>query len=447
MQLLKQRVVLLCGAALLGCTSLASADTWNERTTLTFSAPVMVPGATLPAGTYEFALAETSASRHIVRIRGPEGKVIATTQAMPIKRLEAKGETTLRFSSTDVGVPPAIKAWFYPNSVYGHEFVYPEDQARQIAARTKTVVLAVDVPGSDLQKGTLRTLDPSGSTAAWRGDDITLREWDAWQGGRRSTASVATERSPSTATLVRSDFQGTRVELDDLEDNPQKYLGQTISVDGEVEDVFGPRLFTIDEPNWGDLDGEILVFMPTALAALVRDDDRVTVTGTLKPFVRAEVEREWGWLGLDPEVEVDLARKPVLVATRIVGGGNNVSMVIETAPADKPVGTAGSGAGAPLTQLNAIADGDEDLVGRHVTLNGVAVAGTAEGGGFFVREGGDGNRVFVLPAPPNQPTVRSGEQLTIEGRIAQMPDRMEDRLKLDDSANDDIYIYATTVKK
>lgn len=48
---------------------------------------------------------------------------------------------------------------------------------------------------------------------------------------------------------------------------------------GEVDDGLGPRLFKIDEPNWADLVGAILVSVPTTLAAMAREADRVTMTG------------------------------------------------------------------------------------------------------------------------------------------------------------------------
>ena len=57
--------------------------------------------------------------------------------------------------------------------------------------------------------------------------------------------------------------------------------------------MLGPRVFKIDEGHWFGLGGEMLVVMPTHLAALVNEDDRVTVTGTVKEFVRAEFDREF----------------------------------------------------------------------------------------------------------------------------------------------------------
>ena len=453
------RCRLMCLAAAFVAASViaAGADQWNDKTVLKFSAPVMVPGATLEPGSYVFKLMDSKSNRHTVQISTEDGaRVVALTQAVPMKRTDSKGDVVLKFNPTDAGSPPAIKGWFYPGSLYGHEFIYPDDQAKQIAQRTKTIVLSVDVPGTDLEKGTLRTYDAGGAQAEWRGDAATLKEWEEWQRNRRATAAVATpkagtseERRAATAPAVAGEFQAMRVKLDDLEDNPQKYIGQTISVDAEIEEVFGPRVFTIDEANWGDLQGELLVYMPTTLAALVREDDRVTITGTVKPFVRAEVEREWGWLGLDPEVEVDFAKKPVLVATRIVGGTNNAAMVIKLdAPDSTPVGTSGVGASTALSDLAAIADGTDDLVGRHARLTGVKVDAMAKDGGFFTHTAN--GSVFVLPASGEKAAVRAGETVSLQGVVLQMPRGIEERLNPPAAAkdfNDDIYVYATSVTR
>ena len=143
---------------------------------------------------------------------------------------------------------------------------------------------------------------------------------------------VPTKGSPeSTAPVMVQQDHAMRVKLDDLEDNPTKYTGKTVTVSGQVEKVFGPRLFTIDEPHWMDVEGETLVYMPTNLAALVRDDDRVTVTGEVRRFARADVEREWGWPDTDAETLTALGDRPVLMASRIVGGDDNVALSIATA--------------------------------------------------------------------------------------------------------------------
>lgn len=445
------RIGILTIVALAACVSGAAASQWNEKTVLTFSEPVMVPGATLQPGSYVFKLLNSTANRHTVEIATEDGsKVIAITQAVPMKRTDPKGDIVLKMSPTDAGSPPAIKGWYYPGSLYGHEFIYPENQAREIAARTKTIVLSIDVPGTDLEKGTIRLFNPSGQVTEWRADAATMREWDEWQRNRSTrmagSNASAGERRQATAPMVEGDFQGVRVKLDALEDNPQKYMGQTISVDAAIEDVYGPRIFTIDEPHWGDLEGEILVYVPTTLAALVRENDRVTVTGTVKPFVKADVEHEWGWLGLDRDVEVDFSRKPVLVASRIVGGNNDVAMVINVDPsASKPVGTAGTSDGAPITDASAIASGDEDLVGRRVSLTGQRIDAIAKGGGFFVK--GQNGSLFILPSHTDQADFSVGDTVSLSGVVLQMPSGMKHRVNAPATMNDDIYVYATNVMK
>ena len=436
------RPAIIAAAAILIAAASAHAQEWREQTILKFSEPIMVPGATLPPGTYEFRLLDSDSNRHVVRIATEDGsRVIATTHAVPLKRADAKGDVVLKFNPTDTGSPPAMKAWFYPGTLYGHEFIYPEEQAKQIAERTKTIVLSTDVPGSDLSKGTLRTFDPSGALVEWKADASTTREWDEWRKKRASTAPMAS-----------GNFKGTRVKLNALEENASKYVGQTISVDAEVEEVLGPRLFTIDEPNWGDLDGELLVYMPSNLAALVKDNDRVTITGTVKTFVQADVEREWGWLGLEPEIEVQFAKKPVIVASRIVGGDNDFAMAIDlgTAGTTKPAAVnarTGDDKTRDATISNAaeLAGGSENLVGRRVELNSAKVNTVAKDGGFFVSA--NNAAVFVLPAQKDALKVQTGDTVTITGTVLQLPRHMHTRLNAPAGSNDDIYVYATSVRK
>jgi hypothetical protein len=329
--------VAAAAAMVLATPAAVSAQPQNERTIMKFSAPIMVPGATLPAGTYVFRLVPSKVDRHTVQILSEDGsKVFATTMAVPAKRQEPKGDTVLKFNATGSGTP-ALKAWFYPGTLYGHEFVYPDAEARDIARRTKTVVLSTDTPGSDMSKGTLRVYDASGNRSDWKPDAALTRDWHAWHDAHTTgQARVATAGAPgqpneATAPMYAAQPRGLEVSIDDLEENGSRYLGKVVNVDAEVEHVFGPRVFTIDEPNWADLDGEMLVYMPSDLAAMIREGDRVTVTGTPKAYVRDDLDGEWGWLETSADVDAELAERPVLVASRIVGGDSDVAMVIRTA--------------------------------------------------------------------------------------------------------------------
>jgi hypothetical protein len=472
----------------------AFANQWNERTIIDISEPVLVPGATLQPGRYVFKLLDSDSNRHVVQIfkNGDERQIITQVQAVPTKRQEAVGDTVLKFNPTATGTP-ALKAWFYPGSRYGHMFVYSDRQARDIASRTKTIVLSTDVEGSDMEKGTLHIYDAQGQRKSYTPDAQMEREWTEWNQSQQRDHDTANEQKPSstattggqaansphvsghpanarvvsptsgtaesTAPMMVQNTQAMKVRLDQLEDNPKQYTGKTISVDAEVETVHGPRLFTIDEPNWGDLEGETLVYMPSDLAALVREDDRITVTGTVRPFVKADIEREWGWLDADDEVVVELARKPVLVASRIVGGNNNVAMSIRaqargdrageagtavgTSGTADTTGPSGSTAGATLTDARSIASGDEDLVGRRVRLENVQLSAGKERGLWLTT---NGQRIYVLPSQGSS-TASAGGNATVEGVVLQMPRAMRTRLNPGGDWNDDVYIYAFDVDR
>ena len=117
----------------------------NERTFLTFSSTVELPGVTLQPGTYLFRLADSQSNRHIVQIFDEDEKQIyATILAVPAERLEATGENVVTFRESAEGATPAVQYWYYPGDRIGHEFVYPREQATQIAKRTGQNVLSTE---------------------------------------------------------------------------------------------------------------------------------------------------------------------------------------------------------------------------------------------------------------------------------------------------------------
>jgi|SRR5579875_1486177 len=144
-------------AAMIFCLSLvvltfvprAQADQWNKKTTVTFSAPVEIPGVgaqILPAGTYVFKLMDSSSDRNIVQVLSEdETHVYSTILAIPDYRLKPTGKTVMTFKERAEGQPEAIRAWFYPGSQWGQEFVYPKSVAIVLAKVTDEPVLAMPV--------------------------------------------------------------------------------------------------------------------------------------------------------------------------------------------------------------------------------------------------------------------------------------------------------------
>jgi hypothetical protein len=112
----------------------AHADENNELTKLTFSQPVQVPGRTLPAGSYEFILANSQSSRDVVRIFNATGtNLLATIQTVPTERARETDGTSVTLAQRPDGQPAALVTWFYPGMETGHEFIYSKQVERELA--------------------------------------------------------------------------------------------------------------------------------------------------------------------------------------------------------------------------------------------------------------------------------------------------------------------------
>ncbi len=152
----------------------AKADDWNNKTTVTFDAPVEVPGVgaqTLPAGTYVFKLLYSASDRHIVQIFNQAGDHVYTTiLAIPNYRLKATGKTVMTFRERGEGQPEAIHAWFYPGKEWGEEFVYPKTRALELAKIVNEPVLATPIelpaPVETLKTAPVIAVKPTGEEVA-----------------------------------------------------------------------------------------------------------------------------------------------------------------------------------------------------------------------------------------------------------------------------------------
>jgi len=102
---------------------------------------------------------------------------------------------------------------------------------------------------------------------------------------------------------------------------PQQYYGKPLAVTGEVESIQGPNAFTLDEDQlFGAQDLLILRSPKFKNQAVVQDGEKVAVTGVLRPFVIAELERyyDFNWdTGIQQKLEAEYENKPVLVAENV----------------------------------------------------------------------------------------------------------------------------------
>lgn len=191
-----------CVMAMLGVLTLngmAQDFNTNERTFLTFSSAVELPGVTLQPGTYLFRLADSASNRHIVQVFSQDEKQVhATILAVPAERLEVTGETVVTFRETGEGAMPAVQYWYYPGDRIGHEFVYPKDQAMRIAKRTGQNVLSME--GDVASSGTTVTsTSPEGEVTEWKREETPARTAEETVAPAEETVAPSEEtRTPET---------------------------------------------------------------------------------------------------------------------------------------------------------------------------------------------------------------------------------------------------------
>lgn len=122
---------MILAAGLLGVAfaPTAKADAWNQKTIVTFNAPVEVPGHVLSPGTYVLKMADPSDFPGVVQIfNASQTKLVTTFMTAPDYRDTPTDQTAILFAERPANAPPAVHAWFYPGMQYGHEFLYRNER-------------------------------------------------------------------------------------------------------------------------------------------------------------------------------------------------------------------------------------------------------------------------------------------------------------------------------
>lgn len=101
------------------------------------------------------------------------------------------------------------------------------------------------------------------------------------------------------------------VTVEDITENPARWVGKVATVRGEIESVHGPGLFTLEAPGAND---DMLVYTPDS--GPVQPGEQVWVTGPVRILAASEVERELG-LHLAPELEIEFESRPVMMSADV----------------------------------------------------------------------------------------------------------------------------------
>jgi hypothetical protein len=121
----------------------AHANDDNQLTKITFSEAVQVPGQILPAGTYEFILANSISDRSVVHIFNADGtRLLATVATIPTYRTRSDDGLSVTLAQRPDGQPVALVNWFFPGTDAGHEFLYSKQEEKELTQDTKQTLVA-----------------------------------------------------------------------------------------------------------------------------------------------------------------------------------------------------------------------------------------------------------------------------------------------------------------
>jgi hypothetical protein len=188
----------------------AEAQPSDYRTYFTFSAPVTLPGITLPAGKYIFRLADPDSSRKVINVLSGDGKrSLAMLHTIPDQAMKAPKDAEIRFMETSAKVPPPVKTWWYAGKAIGYEFIYPRQQALQLAKSTSEPILTTAQETSDFGNADLSRVGSNDNQAA-----VTVDQNPAPReaSGRAQQADVDAAQSPAQGGAAAIAPQDTRAD-------------------------------------------------------------------------------------------------------------------------------------------------------------------------------------------------------------------------------------------
>jgi hypothetical protein len=154
----QQHFAIACSSLLLAIWGISpvSAGDFNQKTIVTFAAPVEVPGQALPAGTYVFKVIDSSTQNNVVQVFSQDERhLFATFFAVRDYRIKPADQTVILFEERPSDTPEAVRALICHGDQYARQFVYPHSAAVAIARRTHQKVLQLrddsktDVTGVD----------------------------------------------------------------------------------------------------------------------------------------------------------------------------------------------------------------------------------------------------------------------------------------------------------
>jgi hypothetical protein len=146
----------------------------------------------------------------------------------------------------------------------------------------------------------------------------------ALEPGPTVTPAPATPE-PSASAAPEWLAAGATNRVADITGAPNAFIGKTVTVVAEVDDVYGPRAFTLDvedeDSSGAKSAGKDLLTLIPKVGGFPNVDDqwedrKARVTGVVQRMAPKDIEREIGW-AMPIELESKFRGKPVLIVRSI----------------------------------------------------------------------------------------------------------------------------------
>ena len=117
-------------------------------------------------------------------------------------------------------------------------------------------------------------------------------------------------------------------DLEDISEDPESYYDLEIAVEGEVDKIRNDYAFTLKEDQL--IGGDDLLIINATDKPLPKVDEKIAVTGTVRPYIKADIERDYDltWdLDVQQQIEAEYSEKPVLVVDSIYPAAKNEGLL------------------------------------------------------------------------------------------------------------------------
>lgn len=138
-----------------------------------------------------------------------------------------------------------------------------------------------------------------------------------------ATPTMTPPATPPSPTAPEWLAGGATHRVAEITDAPNAFIGKTVTVVAEVDDVYGPRAFTLNVEDSAPANGggnDLLTLVPKVGSFPTIDAQwkggKARVTGVVQRMAPNDVEREIGWV-MPSNLESKFRGRPVLIARAV----------------------------------------------------------------------------------------------------------------------------------